>query len=138
MSEEKVNNDNKGWLSITEACEYLQISEQTMFRWMRDGRISYYKVGKSTRFRRDDLDMAVEKVVGKSEGEVMAERCGVCGNSRLVEGTLASLGDVVFRPEKTKFWVWEDSSVPVYAKCCASCGHVQLHADLKKLHKVNK
>lgn len=132
------NEVPKKWLNITEACEYLQISEQTMFRWMREGKVSYYKVGKSTRFKIDDLDMAIEKVVGKTEGEIMSERCGVCGNSRMIEGTLASLGNVTFKPTKTKFWVWEDSSVPVFARCCPSCGHVQLHADITKLKKIDK
>lgn len=125
------------WLGIAEACEYLQISEQTMFRWMREGKISYYKVGKSTRFKREDLDLLVEKVVSKPVGEIMAGRCAVCGNSRMITGTLAALGNVAFRPEKTRFWVWEDSSVPVFARCCAVCGHVQLQADIGKLKKID-
>lgn len=124
------------WLGISEACEYLQISEQTMFRWMREGKISYFKVGKSTRFMLEDLNRLVERVVGKSEGEASANHCAVCGNSRLVAGTLAAMGDVAFKPDKTKFWVWEDSAVPVSARCCASCGHVQLQADISKLKKI--
>lgn len=125
------------WLSITEACEYLQISEQTMFRWMREGKISYFKVGKSTRFRESDLDQLVERVVGRPEGEAKAERCAVCGHTRMVEGTLVALGNVAFKPEKTKFWVWEDSAVPVFARCCTACGHVQLQADIGKLKKLD-
>lgn len=124
------------WLGITEACEHLQISEQTMFRWMREGKISYYKVGKSTRFLLEDLNRLVERVVGKPEGELLANRCAVCGNTRLVSGTLASMGDVIFKPEKTKFWVWEDSAVAVFARCCPACGHVQLQADIGKLKKL--
>ncbi len=123
-------------MGISEACEYLQISEQTMFRWMREGKISYFKIGKSTRFQVADLDRLVERVVGKPEGEALAQRCAVCGNTRLVTGTLSALGEVAFKPEKTKFWVWEDSSVPVFARCCPACGHVQLQADIGKLQKL--
>lgn len=137
MGEEpKEPGGTREWLGIAEACEHLQISEQTMFRWMREGKISYYKVGKSTRFLLEDLNRLVERVVGKPEGEASAARCAVCGNSRLIAGTLSALGEVRFMPQKTKFWVWEDSSVPVSARCCPACGHVQLQADISKLQKL--
>ena len=47
------NNDQstkKKWYSIGEAAEYLDVGEPTLYRWMRDGKITFRKVGDSTRF----------------------------------------------------------------------------------------
>jgi excisionase family DNA binding protein len=128
--------ENPAWLSIPEACDYLKISEQTLFRWMRTGKVSFYKVGKSTRFKKEILDLAVEKVVGKPEGEVLSERCAVCGHSRLIEGKVTSTGNIYFKPAKTKFLVWSDSTVQVRARCCPACGHIQMRADTAKLNRL--
>ena len=32
------------WYSIKEAAEYLDVGEPTLFRWMREGKITYRKV----------------------------------------------------------------------------------------------
>ena len=124
------------WFNIQEACKYLAISEQTLFRWMRSGKISYFKVGKSTRFKRRVLDLAVEKVVGRPEGDILSERCAVCGHSRLVEGKVTSTGNIYFKPSRTKFLVWSDSMVQVEARCCPVCGHIQMCADVNKLDRL--
>ena len=87
--------ENPAWLTMPEACDYLKVSEQTLFRWMRTGKVSFYKVGKSTRFKKEILDLAVEKVVGRPEGEVLSERCAVCGHSRLIEGKVTSTGNIL-------------------------------------------
>ncbi|MHC4871316.1 MAG: helix-turn-helix domain-containing protein [Planctomycetota bacterium] len=137
-----VSSINKGssddWLTVKGACEYLKISEQTIFRWMKAGKVTYYKVGNSTRFKMSDLDMVVEKVVGQKEGEILSARCAVCGHGRLVEGKVSSTGNMYFTPLKTKFWVWAESTVPTAAKCCPSCGHIQLMADTSKLNKLTE
>jgi excisionase family DNA binding protein len=134
---QKQPNEQEQWLSTNEACKYLNISEQTMFRWMKSGKVTYYKVGKSTRFKISDLDMMIEKVVGEEAAKTMSGRCAVCGNTIMVEGKISSTGNVYFKPEKTKFWVWAESTVPVFAKCCTSCGHIQLMADTEKLEKLS-
>src|SRR5262245_32333444 len=38
------------WYSIREAAEYLDVGEPTIYRWMREGKITFRKVGDSTRF----------------------------------------------------------------------------------------
>ena len=48
------------WYSIKEAAEYLEIGEPTLYRWMRDRKITFRKVGDSTRFLQEDLDAVVE------------------------------------------------------------------------------
>ena len=49
-----------GWFTIREAAEYLAIGEPTLYRWMRDGKITFRKIGDSTRFLKEDLDAFVQ------------------------------------------------------------------------------
>ena len=48
------------WYSIRMAAEYLDVGEPTLYRWMREGKITYRKVGDSTRFWQEDLDAVME------------------------------------------------------------------------------
>ncbi len=118
------------WLTISEACKYLEISEQTMFRWMRSGKITYYKVGKSTRFKEEDLDKVVERVASKSNFSDDPDSCQVCGHSELIQGNLSALGELVFKPKKSKFSVWKDSAIQVKAFCCPKCGNITLKGQI--------
>jgi len=135
---EPVPSANKGdeWLTIREASEYLKVSEQTIFRWMRTGKLSFFKFGNATRFRRSNLDMLAEKVTSDSEGELAATRCGLCGNAQMIEGVIRSTGRIYFQPARTKFLVLMDSWTKVRAMTCPACGHIQLFADTEKLAKL--
>lgn len=42
-------------LDITGASEFLGISPSTLYRWVREGRIPFYRVGREYRFDRDEL-----------------------------------------------------------------------------------
>src|SRR5262245_59807540 len=117
------------WFSIREAAEYLGVSQPTIFRWMKDGVLSFYKVGGATRFSRDGLDAVVEKTVGRKEAEAASGRCASCGHGVLVPGRVQGTGRLYFRPEKTKFWTLKESLIPTRAHMCAACGYVQVHAD---------
>ena len=128
--------DTKRWYSIPEAAEYLEVSEPTLFRWMRAGQISFHKVGGSTRFTREALDAVVEKSTSRKEAEGAQARCAACGHSVLVDGRLQGAGKLYFKPEKTKFWVFAESLVEMKARTCAACGYVQLHADTAKLTRL--
>ena len=124
------------WLTIREAGEYLKVSEQTIFRWMRSGKLSFFKLGASTRFRRSHLDMVAEKVTGRTEGRQAAERCVVCGNSSLVEGRIRSTGRVYFQLARSRFFVLAENATPVNARTCPVCGHIQLFADTARLTRL--
>jgi excisionase family DNA binding protein len=126
----------KDWFSIKEACEYLGISEPTMFRWMKAGKISYYKVGNSTRFQKHNLDMVAEKKVSDAEAELSVIKCAVCGNAGMMGGEIRSTGKVYFRLQKSKFFTLSDSLIGVNANVCPICGHIQLQADTDKLEKL--
>jgi len=128
--------DKKDWFSIPEACKYLGISEPTIFRWMKKGRISYYKVGNSTRFKKHNLDMMAEKKVSEREGEIAAMKCAVCGNTGLVKGRIRSTGKIYFQPEKTRFFTLHESLINVQSLACRACGHIQLMTDTEKLSKL--
>lgn len=126
----------KDWFSIKEACEYLGISEPTLFRWMKAGKVSYYKVGNGTRFKKGNLDMVAEKKVSETEGELASQKCAVCGNAGLVEGRIQGTGRTYFRPSKPKFLTLTEPMIAVDASMCPVCGYVQLRGDTAKLGKV--
>lgn len=129
--------NQRDWYSIAEAAEYLGISQPTLFRWMKQGLVSFYKVGGSTRFAREGLDAVIEKTTGQKEAEAAAGRCAACGHSVLAEGQLRGAGRLYFKPDKTRFWVLAESMVPTRAKVCTACGFIQLHADVVKLGKLS-
>jgi excisionase family DNA binding protein len=126
----------QSWLNTKEAAEYLGVSEPTIFRWMRDGALSFFKVGGATRFKRENLDMVARKVTGKEEGKQKSMRCAVCGHGFLLQGDVRSTGKIYFMPKKTKFFVFSESVVNVAALACPVCGHVQMIADTEKLAKL--
>ncbi len=128
--------DGKRWYSISEAAAHLGVSEPTIYRWMKDGLLSFYKVGGSTRFEREGLDAVIEKTTGLKEAEAAAGRCASCGHAILVDGRLQGTGRLYFKPDKTRFWVFAESTVNVRARVCAACGFIQMHADTEKLRKL--
>jgi len=137
MADDDVTSEApKRWYTIPEAAEYLGVSEPTIFRWMRDGRLSFLKIGGSTRFTQEGLDAVIEKTTGSLEAEAAAGRCAACGHSMLVEGNVQGTGRLYFRPEKTRFWVFAEAMVPIRARVCTACGHIQLRADTAKLSRL--
>jgi excisionase family DNA binding protein len=130
--------DGPVWFSIREAATYLQVGEPTIYRWMRDARITYRKVGDSTRFLQSDLDAVIE-VFPSTKGPLPAtERCPACRHDVLVDGDLRSTGLVHFHPSHTRFWTLKDSSVTTRALMCARCGTITLKGDLAKLAALQK
>ena len=126
----------KRWFTIRDAASYLAVSEQTIYRWMRDGSISYHKIGDSTRFLQEDLDGVVNKHVSFKEASAVVERCERCGHAELVDGRILSTGQIYFTPRKTRFFTFRTGSVGTSAKVCPRCGHVTLFADVEKLKKI--
>ena len=124
------------WMTVKQAASYLGVSEPTIFRWMREGTVSFFKLGGATRFRRENLDMVARKVTGKEEGEQRAAHCAVCGHGFLLPGNVRSTGKIYFMPRKTKFFVLSESVVDVEAHACPVCGHVEMFADTSKLAKL--
>jgi excisionase family DNA binding protein len=124
------------WFSVKEAAEYLGVSEPTIYRWMKNHTLSFFKVGGSTRFDQEGLDAVIAKSTGKREAEVSAGKCAACGHEILIEGRMQGTGRLYFRPQKTKFWTFSEGIVPTVAKVCAACGYIQMHADTSKLERL--
>ncbi|TFH12766.1 MAG: DNA-binding protein [Lentisphaerales bacterium] len=128
----------RDWYSVEEAADYLEISQPTIYRWMKQGILSFYKVGSATRFSQEGLDAVVQKTTGQREAEAVASRCAACGHSVLVGGKLQGTGGLYFRPEKTKFWVFSEALVPTRCRVCTACGYIQIHADTSKLKRLSR
>jgi excisionase family DNA binding protein len=121
------------WLNVRQAADYMGVSEPTVFRWMREGKVSFFKLGGATRFRRENLDMVARKVTATEEAAARRTRCTACGHGYLVAGSVRSTGRVYFQPRRTRFFVLSDSLISVSASACPACGHVQMFADTGKL-----
>ncbi len=124
------------WYTVREAAEFLGVSEPTIFRWMKQNVLSFYKVGGATRFTPEGLNAVIEKTTGSTEAEAAQGKCAACGHSVLIEGVIRGAGMLYFKPTKTKFWVMTESMVPTTALACAACGHVQWHTDTAKLKRL--
>lgn len=124
--------------TIREAARYLQVSEPTIYRWMKDGVLSFYKVGRGTRFTTEQLEAVKITHTAKPEAEKRKTQCACCGHGDLVPGRLQSTGLIYFKPEKTKFFTMESSTIDTKAWVCSSCGFIQLHADPDKLQRLSE
>jgi excisionase family DNA binding protein len=135
-TEQEAVSGDKEWFTVQEAGKYLGISEPTVYRWMRDGKLSFYKVGDSTRFKKENLDMVYRKHTSEHEADYYGSRCVACGHSHLVPGKIQSTGNVYFKPAKTRFFALMESFVGMQARVCPRCGFVQLFTDTRKLNKL--
>ncbi len=124
------------WFTIREAAEYLSIGEPTLYRWMRDGKITFRKIGDSTRFLKEDLDAFVQVFPSAKDVSQVKEICHVCHHDKLVEGQFRTTGLNYFTPSKTKFWSLKTSNIASHAKMCTRCGAIMLFGDLKKLQTL--
>jgi excisionase family DNA binding protein len=123
----------KRWFSIKEAAEYLDVGEPTLYRWMRENKITFRKVGDSTRFWQEDLDSVMEVFHSTRDLDKAREVCPVCHHDELIEGRVRTTGLNYFAPRKTRFWTLKDSFIPTSARMCARCGAIVWFGDVAKL-----
>jgi excisionase family DNA binding protein len=133
---ENAENTKKKWYSIREAAEYLDVGEPTLYRWMRDGKITFRKVGDSTRFWQEDLDSVMQVSYSTNDLDKAREVCPVCRHNELVEGNVQGTGLVYFVPKKTKFWTLKSSFVGTTGRMCTRCGAIVWYGDTAKLNKL--
>ncbi|MGA3182042.1 MAG: helix-turn-helix domain-containing protein [Verrucomicrobiota bacterium] len=134
---EKIEDTKKTkWYSIREAAEYLDVGEQTLYRWMREGKITFRKVGDSTRFWQEDLDSVMQISHSTKDLDKAREVCPVCRHDELVEGKVRGTGLVYFVPKKTRFWTLKDSFVETTGRMCTRCGAIAWFGDTAKLAKL--
>ena len=121
------------WFTIKQAAEYLEVGEPTLYRWMRDNRITFRKVGDSTRFLQQDLDAMVQVHPSAKDLEQVKEVCPACHHTELAPGRMQSTGLVYFRPQKTKFWTFLSGDISTQARMCTRCGFIGWFGDTEKL-----
>jgi excisionase family DNA binding protein len=131
--EQTENTKKTKWYSIREAAEYLDVGEPTLYRWMRDGKITFRKVGDSTRFWQEDLDSVMQVTYSTKDLDKAREVCPVCRHHELVEGKVRGTGLVYFVPKKTKFWTLKDGFVETTGRMCTRCGAIAWYGDTAKL-----
>ncbi|WDE96659.1 helix-turn-helix domain-containing protein [Lentisphaera profundi] len=124
------------WYTIKQAAEYLSIGEPTLYRWMRDSKITVRKVGDSTRFLQEDLDSCIQVIPSKKDVEKLKKLCSSCHSEDIVKGNFKSTGKNYFAPEKSKFWTFKDSNVGSSAYMCCNCGAITLFGDTEKLESL--
>jgi excisionase family DNA binding protein len=124
------------WFSIPEAADYLDVGEPTLYRWMREGKITYRKVGDSTRFWREDLDAVMQVFHREKDIENVRAVCQTCGHTEVVEGKVRGAGLVYFVPKETRFWTLKDSFVDTTARMCTRCGAVAWFGSTAKLNQL--
>lgn len=130
--------EKKKWYSIAEAAEYLDVGEPTLYRWMRDGKITFRKVGDSTRFWKEDLDSVMEVFHSEKDIDKAREVCPICRHDDLVEGDVRGAGLNYFAPKKTRFWTLKPGTIKTNAKMCARCGAVVWFGDVERLAELRK
>ncbi len=126
------------WYSISEAADYLDVGEPTIYRWMREGKITYRKVGDSTRFWQEDLDSVMQVFHSGKDLDNAREVCPVCRHNEMVEGKVRGAGLVYFVPRKTRFWTLKDSFVDTRALMCTRCGAISWFGDAAKLATLRR
>ena len=126
------------WYSIKEAAEYLGVTEPTIYRWMRDGQITFRKIGDATRFLQADLDGHVQVFRSVKDAENVQEYCPVCHHTEFVKGNVRSTGINYFYPSSTKFWTFATSHVETQAHMCTRCGAILWFGDKIKLNALKK
>src|SRR4051794_38704429 len=108
---ERTEAEKRKWYSIGEAAEYLDVGEPSLYRWMREGKITFRKVGDSTRFWKEDLDSVMEVFHSAKDLDKAREVCPVCRHDELVEGDVRGTGLNFFTPKKTRFWTLKSGSI---------------------------
>ena len=131
---EKANKPS--WYTIKGAAEYLQVGEPTIYRWMKENKITFRKVGDSTRFLQEDLDAVIVIHPSKEKVEKVKERCPFCNHEELISGKGQSTGHIYFVPTKTKFWTFSTGTIKTESKMCRRCGGISFFGDTEHLEKL--
>jgi excisionase family DNA binding protein len=49
-------------LTEKDACAYLKVSKRNLYCWRMAGLVPYFKIGRAVRFRRSEVDAALERM----------------------------------------------------------------------------
>jgi len=57
-------------MTIPEVAEYLKVTRQTIHRLMKDGKIKAFKIGRSTRILRSEIERFIQEQMKQSNGQI--------------------------------------------------------------------
>lgn len=61
------NNALPDVLTLVEVADYLRVSETTVWRWCSSGRLPAFRIGRSWRVRRSDLEQNIERAMAEGD-----------------------------------------------------------------------
>ena len=61
LSEFKNNKDDEELLKANQVCEYLRISKVTLYKWLKQGKITGYYLGTRLFFKKSEIEKALIK-----------------------------------------------------------------------------
>src|SRR5687768_15961506 len=134
---EPIPPEKPHWFSIKEAAAYLDIGEPTLYRWMREGQITFRKVGDSTRFLQEDLDSALKVFRSKRDVEKIRGKCPACHEEGLAQGVVQSTGRLYFKLREAKFWTLKENALSSKARLWRRCVPISLHGELSLLEELS-
>lgn len=53
--------DAKRWLTVEQISDHLQVSKETIYRWLDKGQIPAHKIGRQWRFQIEEVDEWIRK-----------------------------------------------------------------------------
>lgn len=54
--------DHTALMTEKQTCAYLNVSKRNLYCWRMSGLIPYFKIGRAVRFRKSELDAALERM----------------------------------------------------------------------------
>lgn len=61
------------YLKVSELCDYLSVSDETIYRWIRENELPAHRVGKRWMFRRVEVDLWIENGKAAESGSIPME-----------------------------------------------------------------
>jgi excisionase family DNA binding protein len=61
-------------LTLPEIAAYLKVSRTTVWRWCNEGKLNGFRLGRSYRVHRTELERHVGQSLGESKGDIWSRR----------------------------------------------------------------
>lgn len=56
-----ITMQNNGFIKVDDVCKLLKVSRITVYRWLKSGKLTGYKVGRSYLFKQADINDFIER-----------------------------------------------------------------------------
>lgn len=55
------SQNSEGWLKTPEVCALLNVKPRTLWNWKNEGLIPYYRIGRSIRFKKAEIEASLRE-----------------------------------------------------------------------------